>query len=43
MKNLIARTFEIKEMKAVFKSNNILIQPFKSNVPSTETLIPEFY
>lgn len=29
-------------MKVVFKSNNILIQPFKSNVPSTETLTPYF-
>lgn len=38
-KNLISATFEIKEMKVVFfKSNNILIQPFKSHAPSTETL-----
>lgn len=30
-------------MEVVFKSSNILIQPFKSNVPSTETLIPDIY
>lgn len=37
-KNLIATTFEIKEIKVVFKSNNILIHLFKSNDFSTETL-----